>query len=82
MTEKEFYATITVKKDNRYDLIFFILNTLHLIQKDDYYFYCETVVNEENGVFSKPKLWSGHCQLCKILRIFNDFKDVLNDGKD
>ena len=73
MTEKEFYEGTTVKKDDRYGLIFFILNTLNFIQGGDYYFYCENLIKKENDIVSNHRWKSGHFQMFKIRNMFEAF---------
>ena len=72
MTEKEFYEGITVKKDDRYGLFFF-LNTLNFIQGGDYYCYCENLIKKENDTVSNHRWKSGHFQMFKMRNMFEDF---------
>ena len=76
MNENEFYEGITVKKDDRYALIFFILNTLNFIQGGDYYCYCEKIIKKENDIASRPRWRSGPCQICRIPCIFDFEQDI------
>ena len=67
MGKEAFKELILVGKlKTRYEIVYFILNTLHRIEKSSFWYcYCEHL---ENG---------GKCIICSIPIIFNDFeKDV------
>ena len=76
ITKEEFIKEIeiTVQKRSQYALGF----PLNLIKNGEWYCYCEEIVKEENVIKSKRRWKSGHCQICKILHIFDDFETFVD----
>lgn len=73
-----FFKEISVDQKSRYELVFFILNVLHSLQDvDGWYCYYEKIIFEKNGIKSRPHWKAGHCQICLIPHIFDDFEKLL-----
>ena len=71
MTKKQFEDLITVNRNDRYEVIYFISNTLNFILNgSSWYCYGEKIKIEKDGVVSTPRLHSGHCQSCRNLNCF------------
>lgn len=67
-----------MNREDRYALVFFILNTLNFIQGGGYCCYCDNMVKEENGIKSRPRWKSGNYQICIIPYIFDDFENLVD----
>ena len=82
MSIDEFNNLIMLRREKtRFDIVYFILNTLnHILYTDQWYCYCEDMGLEQNGVISKPRLQLSHCQVCKIPSMFPDFEKNINDN--
>ena len=80
MSIDEFKKLIMLdRKKSRFEIVYIILNTLnHILYADQWYCYCEDMHFEQNGVISKPRWQSGHCQVKKIPSMFPDFEKVSN----
>ena len=75
MTKKQFEDLITVNRNDRYEVIYFISNTLNFILNgSSWYCYGEKIKIEKDGVVSTPRLHSGHCQSCRIPELFPDLE--------
>lgn len=71
ISKQEFEDLINVSRNDRYEIIYFILNTLNFIlHGDKWYCYCTEIKNEKDGVLSSPHHLSGHCQICKVPDMF------------
>ena len=64
MSKEEFKSLILMGKKSRYEILYFILNTLLQIFYDsDWYYYCEHFKNNSK------------CKICTIPLIFSNFEE-------
>ena len=69
-------------KKDRFAIVFFILNTLNFIENGDgYYCYCGEMIKKNCDIKSRLRWKSGHCQICKIPSIFNDFESFVDKNR-
>ena len=57
ISKDEFFKSVSVDRNDRFGLLFFILNTLYCV-KDSAYFYCYC--------YQEKSFWSETCQICVI----------------
>ena len=80
ITKRELFKEITVDKDNRFALVFFILNTLHQLQDSDrWYCYCSEKKYFWTKIISKgvPCWLPSHCQICVIPETLHRYYEQL-----
>ena len=66
ISKDEFFKSVSVDRNDRFGLLFFILNTLYCV-KDSAYFSCYC--------YQEKSFWSGTCQICVIDNKFPKFEE-------
>ena len=77
----EFFKEIIVDINDRFALVFFILNTLHQIENSDHWYcYCSEKRFFWNKIISKGKCYwlPSRCQICVIPEIFDEFDSYVD----